>query len=293
MSSLVSTSSESASPRMIAVSACLHGLFVLAIILVSWYVAKPPKPPEEPILRAKLVQASPEPSAPDKLPENLAGPSNSEPVEPVAQVERSGETPQEVRAVLEERTLSAPAESIHVAKRKKQMRRVEKPKPPAKKPETPVAKKEDPSAFLEKRLADLRKQVEAKSGDPAVPEARRNGGEATPGTAKPGVPDGSESLNRELFLWFAQVRSRVNARWSVFDGNRHSQRVTVVGVRIADDGGLLEASIDEASGDEAFDRSAMRAVYQAAPFPQVPPEVGGKIRKEGGLAFRFTAKGMQ
>jgi TonB family protein len=51
--------------------------------------------------------------------------------------------------------------------------------------------------------------------------------------------------------------------------------------------------VNESSGDEVFDKSALRAVFQADPFPAVPTEVMGKIRKAGGLALRFTPKGMQ
>jgi TonB family protein len=69
--------------------------------------------------------------------------------------------------------------------------------------------------------------------------------------------------------------------------------VTVIGVKIADNGRLMDASVDKSSGDQVFDRSAMRAVFQAAPFPPIPSELKEKISKAGGLALRFTPKGMQ
>ena len=71
------------------------------------------------------------------------------------------------------------------------------------------------------------------------------------------------------------------------------ERVTIIGVKIADNGRLMDASVDESSGDQVFDRSAMRAVLQAAPFPPIPSELKEKISKAGGLAFRFTPKGVQ
>jgi TonB family protein len=71
------------------------------------------------------------------------------------------------------------------------------------------------------------------------------------------------------------------------------ERITIVGVRIADNGRLMDASVDESSGDQVFDRSAIRAVFQAAPFPPIPSELKEKISRAGGLALRFTSKGMQ
>jgi len=64
-------------------------------------------------------------------------------------------------------------------------------------------------------------------------------------------------------------------------------------VKLSDYGKLLDATVDESSGYLVFDRSAMRAVFQASPFPAVTPAIREKIQSAGGLALRFTAGGMQ
>jgi colicin import membrane protein len=291
MNILVTRTSDTASPCMIMLSACLHGLFVLAIIIVSCYVSKLPKPPEQDLLRVKLVESVPGPPTVEKVPQSPPGDSDS--VTALEQTETPADASPAVRSVVEEKKVAAPTDAIRVAKRKKPMRRVEKPKPPEKKPEPPVAKKQDPSAVLEKRLADLRKEVAEKPRDEGQSGSLRGGRDASEAAGKGGLTSGAEIVDRELVLWFAQIRNRVNSRWSVLPDSRNLERVTVVGVQIGEDGALVGTSIDDGSGDEAFDRSALRAVYQAAPFPKIPPEVGEKIRKAGGLAFRFTAKGMQ
>jgi colicin import membrane protein len=89
------------------------------------------------------------------------------------------------------------------------------------------------------------------------------------------------------------VRSRVNLHWSVFAEDQPVRRVTIIAVKIADDGELIDARVDESSGNQTFDLSAMRAVRQAAPFPSVPRMLREEIRKRGGLALRFTPGGMQ
>ncbi len=45
--------------------------------------------------------------------------------------------------------------------------------------------------------------------------------------------------------------------------------------RIARSGRLLEAGIEVASGQPAYDRAALRAVYAGAPFPPLPEAFGG------------------
>ncbi len=200
------------------------------------------------------------------------------------------------------KSVKKPVESIPVAKRKKRMRHVKAPKPPAKKPEKKaekkpakkpveaVKKKENPDEFLAKKIAALREEVERKRSD-AV--AKRPKPERSSVAGGAGTDQGSDAVDKQLLEWFMAVRTRINAKWSIFASYRHSDRVTVVGVQIADNGQLTGATIDESSGDEALDRSAMRAVYQASPFPAVPAEVAERIRKAGGLALRFSVKGMQ
>jgi colicin import membrane protein len=286
-------SSDAASPWMIVLSACFHGFFVLAMIILATVVPNPPKPPEEAITRVKLVEPVPGPSVVEKLSQSPAGEGEPLLQEDLALQEVRQETSPEPRSIVEGQSLKVAAESIAVRKRKKPMRRVEKPKSPEKKPEESVAKKEDPSAALEKKLAALRKEVADKKADPGPARAGQGTAGTPPTPGQGGLRNGADVIDRELFRWFAAVRIRVNGRWSVFSDSRHPERATIVGVQIADDGRLLGAAVDESSGDEVFDRSAMRAILQAAPFPQVPPDVSEKIRKAGGLAFRFTVKGMQ
>jgi periplasmic protein TonB len=293
MTSSYSRSPAGASPWGLLLSVCLHGLMFLVVISLSISLSKVNKPVEESISRVKLVA----PQAYSPVVEHIQqGPAEAPNVLPEALIEP--ESPEKVsekpRATLEARVVAPQnRDVITVKKRKKPPRRVEAAKEPDKKkpqPET-AKKKEDPRSFLEKRLAAIRQDVESKKTDAAPRHSAQGDGSRTsaPHNGKQGGPSGDELLAQ----WFDGVKTRINAHWSILGDDRQLERVTIIGVRIADDGRLVDASVDESSGDQVFDRSAMRAVVQAAPFPPIPSEVEEKISKAGGLALRFTPKGMQ
>jgi colicin import membrane protein len=291
MTSSSPRSPTAASPWGLLLSVSLHGLAFLAIVILSFSVSKVTKPVEDTISRVTLVEAKE--SAP--VAEQMQGsPAETSKVLPevLTQPELPGKA-EKHRATLEARTVASQSRDvIRIKKRKKPARRVEAAKEPDKKkpqPET-AKKKEDSQSYLKKRLAALRQEVENKKTD-AAPVKPSQGSAQIPGRldGKQGGQSGDENSAR----WFNEVRTGINSHWSVLGEDRQFEGVTIVGVRIADDGRLIDASIDESSRDQVFDRSALRAVVQAAPFPPIPPELKEKISKAGGLAFRFTPKGMQ
>jgi len=293
MTSFYSRSAAAASPWGLVLSVCLHGLMFLAVISLSISISKVNKPVEESISHVKLVA----PQAYSPVVEHIQqGPA--EPPNVLPEVRTEPELPEKVsekpRATLEARVVAPQnRDVITIKKRKKPLRQVEAAKEPDKKkpqPET-AKKKEDPRSFLEKRLAAIRQDVESKKTAAAPPRPSQNGGTQTPG--RPEGKQGGSSVDEKSARWFDEVRTGINAHWSILGDDRQVERVTIIGVRIADDGRLMDASVDESSGDQVFDRSAMRAVFQAAPFPPIPSELQEKISKAGGLALRFTPKGMQ
>lgn len=89
------------------------------------------------------------------------------------------------------------------------------------------------------------------------------------------------------------VKAKINSRWTLPSAGGSIAGETIVGVKLGDDGDILDTTVEESSGDLFFDRSAIRAVINATPFPPPSIEVKDRIRGAGGLALRFTAKGMQ
>ncbi len=293
MISSYSRSPASASPWGLLLSVSLHGLVFLAVISLSFSISKVNKPAEEIISHIKLVapkayspvveQIRHRPTeAPNVLPAVLTEPN---PLEMVSE---------KPRATLEARVVASQnRDVIAVKKRKRPLQRVEAANEPGRKkpqPET-AKKKEAPQSFLEKRLAAIRQDVDNKKTDAAPARTSQGPGSQTVG--RPEGKQGGSSVDEKSARWLDEVRIRINAHWSILADDPQLDRVTIIGVRIADDGRLVDASVDESCGEEVFDRSAMRAVFQAAPFPPIPFELKEKISQAGGLAFRFTPKGMQ
>lgn len=289
MTSLGSSKGDAASFRMIVASIILHGSFIgLAVIASSWlWDYKKPREDKKAIqvtmvepaagpLVPQVIQPGPAESAEPELVQDVA------PKEPVA-----SEVP---RDVVQPKVVDrpAPAPPVPLTKRKREPLKVESPKEAVKKsePETkPVKKKEDPDTYLKKRMADLRTNAEKKKASAAANDAQPSGAGGT-------KPDGTQT-DREWSMWSDMVKSRIRSHWVVIGDNTVPDKVTTIGVQIADNGRLVGASVDISSGDQIFDRHTMRAIYQAAPFPSVPSEVKEKIQQAGGLALTFTPKGIR
>jgi len=293
MIGILSKSPHGASPRMLLVSAGFHAILLCAIILVSFSVARRPVPNEEIISRVKLVEAQPGPAIVEQVQRSPLRVPAILPREDVEPQLTTKEAPESLRQMLEPAAISlAQNDSISLRKRRKPAEHVEKPrKAETKQPDESAAKKkEDPQKFLENRLAAIREKVENHKTDASPSSAVPTAGQ---GLEKPGSKEGGNVAEEELRQWLEGVRNRINSRWSVFGDHRQVRRLTVIGVTIDDNGRLVDASVNETSGDDIFDNSALRAVFQANPFPAIPPDVREKIRKAGGLALRFTPRGMQ
>ena len=282
---ILSKSPDAASPRMLLISAGLHAILLCAIILFSYSITRPTAP-REVISGVKLVESNPGPpvvqrtnsdpiSAPAVLPQQK--------LEPKTATKDSFES---VRQVLEPTAISGlKNQAIPLRKRKPAKHVPRKPEP--KKAEK---KKEDPKKYLENRIASIHKKVEDRKSD----ASQQSTVTANPSAlGRTGPKDGEAAAQEELRRWLEDVRNQINSRWSVFGDRGQVIRPTEIGVKIDDSGRLIDAIVKQSSGNQVFDQSALRAVFQATPFPAIRPEVREEIRKAGGLALRFASGGMQ
>lgn len=280
-------SARAASPAMTAVSAGLHGLCLL--VLIVWGIAPQSvrKSPTE-FTRVTLVETKPGPPAVEALEPTgeFKSPQQRDDFSEV-KIEHSALSLETVQPA----AVREVAEVISVKKRKRSPQRLAEPerKTVTKHEEKKPKKQENTGEILEQRLAALKKDVEAKKK--SFSSAASQGKPETATTPGGGGTNGTH-VDPELVRWMRHVRGKINAHWAVI-GQGPSRKGTVIGVKIADDGALVDTSVDETSGDAAFDKSALRAIHQAAPFPPVPPAVKEKIRQAGGLALRFTPGGIE
>jgi periplasmic protein TonB len=292
MTSLRSSSKDAASFWMVFASVLLHAAFLGMVIMASSWVWDYKKPREETVTQVTLI---PEPAAGPVLAQKIQ-PEPAEPPETrlpdsLMAEDPAPQPPEPVTTYVEPRLIDRVATApIPLAKRKRKPLTVEAPKEPEKeKPEPkkkPKEPKEDPKAILAKRMAEIQKEVENKYKERSAANNAQ-----TPGSHG-NRPDG-EQADRELNKWIELVKGRVNAHWSIMGDTPRPNAEALIGIEISDNGVLVRAKVDKSSGDQLFDRSAMRAITLAAPFPPVPLEAKEKIKRSSGLALRFTPGGMQ
>lgn len=279
------------SPWMLLISAGFHGLLILTVIFLALALKTSRKPLELGVSNVKLVEAKNVFPLIEKIDH---APSKDTPMPPPQEIART--TPKIndskiTRETVRPRSIAAPKQKIiPLKKRKRALRRVQAPRPEEPAQETP--KKEAPAGFLEKRLAAIREEVQNRKKERSSSRIAQETGDSQ-AKHRGSVGQGNASVDKDLVRWLNVVRGRINSHWSLFGEHRQQQRVAVVGVQMADDGRLMDASLDKSSGDQVFDRSALRAVFQAAPFPPLPPTLRERIRSAGGLALRFTPSGIQ
>ena len=281
MTGILPKPNRAVSPKMLVASAMLHGVLLAAAAIYSVWLLSPASPPEPAITQVKLVEHSVGLPKVEKVEPEASFPSEPQSLD-LEEIAVAAEPEAVPRERVEVKALkSRSPEPIPVQKSKRRPKRVEQQDKETPPPGSPK-KKDNPESYLRERLAQIREQVSKK------------GRIATPAQAGSGNRTGSQQgqFDEELARWLKEVRERVNSHWSVFE-NISVREDTVIGVKIADDGRLIDATVDKSSGNRTFDLSAERAVRQAAPFPFLPQQLRDQILKAGGLALRFTSSGMQ
>jgi len=235
---------QAASPWMLAASVGLHGLVILLAVVISATVARKFAPTDEQISRVKLVAAPAATAAVEKIPQhqsNVVLPLPSEELAPTSVALDAAEPPRET---IEAHTTRTPAKDvIPLKKRKSSPQRVEVAKKPEKKAkEEPPRKEVSSESHLEKRLASISQEV----------ERRRKEASAQRQQGTTGSQEGGTVIDEELVRWLEGVRSRINSHWSILGDQRNLRKVTVIGVKIAESGRLLDASVNNSSGDDVF-----------------------------------------
>jgi TonB family protein len=103
-----------------------------------------------------------------------------------------------------------------------------------------------------------------------------------------GSAQGSGALTLNVsdfpFAWYlAAIHRKVTERW---EGRALQGRQPVVTFEIARDGQVSNLAVKESSGNPHYDRTAMRAIAEAAPFPRLPDEFpGSMLRVHMGFTF--------
>jgi colicin import membrane protein len=123
---------------------------------------------------------------------------------------------------------------------------------------TPVKKQEINKLNIEKAVSAIRQkeQVQAKNTEVA----------STSGTSKI-----DNEINAQTNAYIGAVWSRVKQNWTMPQALMPEKDITtIIDVRIARSGALMNADFEKHSGNRYFDDSALRAVKKSSPFPPLP-----------------------
>jgi len=101
-------------------------------------------------------------------------------------------------------------------------------------------------------------------------------------------PDGQPDIKFKAY--YKRIWNQIRSTWVVPEGVTSSESlITVVGIRVAPDGEIEQFWIEERSGNEYYDQSALRAIRKANPLPPLPKNLSGKPL-EVGINFRYQEK---
>ncbi len=178
-------------------------------------------------------------------------------------------------------------------------------------PTEPVPSREPSPEFTEQKIADKIARMREKLGqpEPAVEPAPapQDGGRVRDavesirsrlapaqttetagsgeGNGAVGVRGGTNVLQQvRLRAYYNRLWEHVNAHWTIPPSLQGRDYTVIVSVVIDREGRVLKSWVEESSGSEPFDQSALRALQRAEPLPAVPNEVTDATLEVG---FRF------
>ncbi|MBN1883446.1 MAG: TonB C-terminal domain-containing protein [Deltaproteobacteria bacterium] len=123
-------------------------------------------------------------------------------------------------------------------------------------------------------------------------------GERTPapGTPGGGSPFGSDNIyasgptggvpDMEFSAYYNDIWKRIRSMWSVPEDLLDQELETVLGIRIARDGTIVDVWMEESSGNSYYDDTALRAIRKANPLAPLPEKYTGASMDVG---IRFNA----
>lgn len=157
--------------------------------------------------------------------------------------------------------------------------------PPRAEPEPPEppAPKPPEGAHAVEKIPEPSKKKPPKPAEPKPAPAGGAPSRETPspsGAAGTGITALEGSGDPGLSWYNAAVTGALQAAWvkPVLEGTG-TVYSTIVAFEIGRDGNVFNLDVDQPSGFPSLDRSALRAVMDAVPFPPPPPSVRGTVRQ--------------
>lgn len=219
--------------------------------------------------------------------------------------------PKPVAKVLPKPAPKPPPNVVVMGKKPPEPKPVAKPEPkPAPEPEYSVSDFEAKMRRLRERVpdkeaaagkparteADVRRSIESmktRVGDAEErPAARVKSPAADSSGSEPGVIGGAASgggtvADMRFAAYRAKLWSHVKEYWNIPPSLTGRGLYVVLVASVSRNGVIKKYWIEEPSGVDTFDQSALRALLNASPLPAVPDDIPDKSFEDG-LGFRFS-----
>jgi protein TonB len=200
---------------------------------------------------------------------------------PVSMIRLSGPKP----APVKETTNAVPAKKTPapVVKKKKPVVPADMTKKPTRKKKPPQTQVQETEQVPDPTPGDSTNDEPVEEAAPASDDGPE------PEFTGPGTGDGSSSvasldiLGSEFDWYTSSITAKLKQHWNrpLLGGVRETLTV-VVSFTIQSDGRVTDVDIQSSSGVPSIDRSALRAIIDAAPLPRIPPQL-----RENTLPARF------
>ena len=92
--------------------------------------------------------------------------------------------------------------------------------------------------------------------------------------------------NIKFRAYYDRIWAKIRSSWVPQGVTSEASLLTVVGIRIAPDGEIEQSWIEEKSGNDYYDQSALRAIGRANPLAPLPDELSD-APLEVGINFRY------
>ena len=151
-------------------------------------------------------------------------------------------------------------------------------------PEPAPAPSESEPAF-DDVMADVQNMVSSRNDTSDAPS---NGGGRRGGTQGATGGDGSGQAGAmAIQIYAGQVQRSVERHWSIPTELVQSRAEVQIGIRVAENGRVLDSWVEQSSGHRIIDESAHRAVRAASPLPAPPATRNGSFT----FYLRFSPEG--
>lgn len=277
---------------MLLFSSLAHALALGMMILLAAYL--PPRRPEVPVYTVNLVDLM---GPTGKVKGSKKGHPFREVVQRKGKERPKGEKREAKKAELlkkpEPKEIKEEPKKVVLAekeKKEKKVERVEK-KEPARETEPAVkeTQREDKPIRREEEGRLERKGNRGEEGTPEKPPPAVNPLVLSPGSSGDGgVYKGSLFLDNNFPFksYLVRIQDKIGANWKPVGGYLapEGEKRVVVAFKILKDGHISGLQVEKPSGISFLDQSALRAVFNAQPFPPLP----GDFNQESlGVHFGF------